>query len=165
MHTSHVFFLSQSIGYVILASVSSTTILVLHLWVKTLQCIWRSGAIDFICGHLIFKWVQSTCQELCTLCFVVFWWLISINRECDPGGHYWHCYPGALSLIQATATHLKIGHPKRVPGTHGGCPIFKWVAETCLQGRVPWLWPRQWLVGDRPYCPHVLQVYSIWISW
>ena len=28
-----------------------------------------------------------------------------------PGGHYWNYYPGALSLSQVTATHLKIGHP------------------------------------------------------
>ena len=33
------------------------------------------------------------------------------NRTCRPGGYYWDYYPGALSLIQVTVTHLKIRHP------------------------------------------------------
>ena len=38
-------------------------------------------------------------------------WLEMLNKEGHPGGHYWNYYPGALSLSQVTANHLKIGHP------------------------------------------------------
>ena len=32
------------------------------------------------------------------------------NRACHPGGHCWDYYRDTISLSQATATHLKIGH-------------------------------------------------------
>ena len=33
------------------------------------------------------------------------------DRTCHPGGNQWNNYPGAPSLNQVTATHLKIRHP------------------------------------------------------
>ena len=55
------------------------------------------------------------------------WSQEDIDRACHPGGHYCDYYPGALSLSEVTATHLKIGHPTR-------CPLFKWVAEAKWEG-------------------------------
>ena len=35
-----------------------------------------------------------------------------LNRAYHPGGQLWNYYPGAQSLSQVTATHLKIEHPQ-----------------------------------------------------
>ena len=37
--------------------------------------------------------------------------ILGENRACHPGGHYWNYNPGAQSLSQVTAAHLKIRHP------------------------------------------------------
>ena len=38
--------------------------------------------------------------------------IIWISKVCHSCGHHWDYNPGALSLSQATAAHLKIGHPR-----------------------------------------------------
>ena len=47
-----------------------------------------------------------------------------IIMACHPGGHHRNYYPGALYVIQAAATHLKINHPQinlQVPDLQTSC--------------------------------------------
>ena len=63
--------------------------------------------------------------------FVVFYY----NWTCHPDSHYCSYYPGALYLYQAIVTHLSPEDQAPVDETYG-CLVFKWVAETWLQGRL-----------------------------
>ena len=59
--------------------------------------------------------------------------LFNTSMACHPSDHYWDYYPGALSVSQVTATHLKIGHPQIL--SMGA--KFSNVLETWLHDRVP----------------------------
>ena len=92
--------------------------------------------ILFWCGHgkTVLQWLLIYNDDIWKYVCHVNQCVVHIeNKFCHPGGHYWDYYPGALSVSQVTAIHLKI---RRVPVyqiSSDQTSNYNEVAETWIQ--------------------------------
>ena len=61
------------------------------------------------------------------------------NRACQSSGHHWDYYPEGLPL----SVHWNLFKDGALVDFTYGCPIFEWVAEIWLHGKISWYWSWQ----------------------